>query len=817
MRRSVFRSPFRISRALLSLVTALVIAFDLVPAGSFAYDYSEITGTAATGAAIYGYEMALAIDVTDLGADKTGKKDSYKAIQEALDYAKTEASDTVQLKVVIPEGKYKVSKTLNIYSDTWVYMKGATLIRTGSGSVFRNANKKGGGYGSDKNIIIEGGCIDGNCDENSSTFQTARFAHLKNLWIKDVEFAFNNGGHLLEIGGAKNVTIENCVFRDYYGSSLKEAIQLDTVSNSTVFAGFEPFDETPCDNVVIRNNLFRNYMRGVGTHTATLGVYYTNITVSNNRFENIYETAVRMQNYKNCTVENNTMTSVGGGVDVKNMTISEYKGYNAPNAGYDGIYDKLDNNANCVIKGNTISAVSTAYVSQPYGILLYGRELTGSYYPDYNYRVEGVKVLDNKISTECSGILMYDAAGVQLKSNSAEYTGGEGNYSDLIAVSGCEGISVQGNSLKGGTGSGLLIDASTDVTVKDNFLTQSGETGIYVTAESAKVRLTENIIRDSRGSGIKVTDGAYTEAVKNTVESSSRCGVIFAGGAGSVKENDISGSGQSGISIDESASVEIASNNYSGNAEGDVTVQNGGALTLSPIKELASDGAYEDRVQLSWEGIAEADSYTVLRRTADSEEDFCEVGTVNATSFMDMGLDAKTSYEYKVEGVKILGEERFPGKGSDTLTVRTKTSVGSCTVDMDTKVRYCGRRVEPVYGVYCGSYKLEEGTDYTIKYVNNASVGQGSAVICGKGRFCGYKEVSFDILMNSGSIAGYSAAAASSESYDVRRISGDGFVSYNSELPLIASIHEVRQQAGVDIATRRVVSNGDYVSYGWWL
>lgn len=62
----------------------------------------------------------------------------------------------------------------------------------------------------------------------------------------------NENGHHMEIGGAADVTIEGCTFTGYTGYRKKEAIQLDCMNNSRVFAGYAPFDDTSCENVVIR-------------------------------------------------------------------------------------------------------------------------------------------------------------------------------------------------------------------------------------------------------------------------------------------------------------------------------------------------------------------------------------------------------------------------------------------------------------------------------------------------------------------------------------------------------------------------------------
>ena len=103
----------------------------------------------------------------------------------------------------------------------------------------------------------------------------------------NVEIKNNYNGHHVEIGGVKGITIEDCDFHGYTGTFQKEAIQLDTISNSDVFPAYEPFDDTPCDNAVIKNNKFHDLIRGLGSHSACLGVYYTNTLISGNSFYNM--------------------------------------------------------------------------------------------------------------------------------------------------------------------------------------------------------------------------------------------------------------------------------------------------------------------------------------------------------------------------------------------------------------------------------------------------------------------------------------------------------------------------------------------------
>ncbi len=854
-----------INRTLISFAAAFLIAVMLMSARCFAYDYAKITGSTATGAQISGYDTAIQVNVTDFGADPEGKKDSYSAIQNALYYAVDNASDTVQLKVVIPEGTYIISRPLKIYSNTWLYMKGATIVRNFNvGFMFRNAQQNpSGGYDGERNIIIEGGCFDGNTNSESTAFSNVRLGHIKNLWIKDVEFRDNYNGHLLEIGGAQNVTIENCTFHEYYGDKEKEAIQLDTMNNEEVFVHFEPFDDTSCDNVVIRNNKFYDLRRGLGSHSATVGVYYTNILISGNTFENITSTAMIMQNYKHCLVENNTMTNVGNGIDFKYMTPIEYSGYNAPVAGWDGIENRIDDNADTIIRKNTINCNVTSYVPDPFGIQIYGRKLSGSNFFDYDYKVEGVKITDNTITTSGSAIILNDTAGIQVKSNTVKYdSSGDYYKSDLIIVKNSTDTAIQSNKVSDGFQSGIYVgNTSSNVSVKDNTCTSSGASGIYVSMSSSEVTVSGNNIKKAGSHGIKITKEASAELSENTVEESGGYGIIFTGGTGSakkntlssnkkggvyadggveiiVKENILKNNGGYGITAADNSKIQIGSNSYESNSDGTLNVASGGAISVDAPKKFTADGVYEDQVQLSWESVSEADEYVILRRLSDSEGDYETVAQVYSTSYADQGLCSRTKYEYKVQGIVYIGDTAYSGVNSDKLEIRTKATVADCTTDLKTQVAYNGKAREQSFGVYYNGDKLLENVDYKVKYYNNTAVGKATVIISGCGQFCGLKELSFDIVFSnltdeitedkSSTVSGAAISGGMfvSDSYQVKVIGANKFDSSDESESIVVKggqtyvqtmLEKIKQDKPVRITSRHIITSNGETFRGIWV
>ena len=59
---------------------------------------------------------------------------------------------------------------------------------------------------------------------------------------------------------------------------------------------------------------------------------------------------------------------------------------------------------------------------------------------------------------------------------------------------------------------------------------------------------------------------------------------------------------------------------------------------------------------------------------------------------------------------------------------------------------YTGKAITPDVTIKDGSKKLVDGTDYTIQYKNNKAIGTATAVITGKGKYSGTKEISFKIV-----------------------------------------------------------------------
>ena len=634
--------------------------------------------------------------------------------------------------------------------------------------MIKNAQANGaGGYGSERNIVIEGGCWDGNPSSTSRPFSNMRFGHMKNLWIKNVEIKNNYNGHHVEIGGVKGITIEDCDFHGYTGTSQKEAIQLDTISNSDVFPAYEPFDDTPCDNAVIKNNKFHDLIRGLGSHSACLGVYYTNTLISGNSFYNMSGTAIVLINHKKCIIENNTMKNVGCAIDFKYMTDYENANFHVPNSGYAGIKDRLDDNANTIIRNNDITVVGTYYYPQPYAIQIFGKKLEKSYsHPDYNYTVKGVKIIDNTIKTAGSAVRLTDVSGIFIGSNDISYDYDRYNYSmDLIWLSESSQVTVTKNKLTGTKQNSVYISGGSGNEVSSNTIKKPGVSGVYVSGGSDKNTISGNTITSAGSNGIKITKEAKADVRKNTVKKSKNHGLIFTGGSGKASDNILEENGLSGLMADNSASVEffnntcnknkgygikankksqvkISGNSFADNSKGDIYVTGSAAVLLNAPDNVKSQDICSDKLTLTWDEVSQADGYYVYRKTDAEDAEFEQIATVtDGTSFTDYGLVPKTRYVYKVKAFLNTVDSIQEGSGSADMSIKTKLTIVGCTTNMRGSMSYTGKERTQIFeqiatvtdGTSFTDYGLVPKTRYVYKVkaflntVDSIQEGSGSA------------------------------------------------------------------------------------------
>ncbi len=195
-------------------------------------------------------------------------------------------------------------------------------------------------YNGSQNVLFEGEGVTNSIIDLSKLFFTLGISvgHANGLTVRDIGFRNMDGNHFIEINSSKNVLVENCTFTDDYTTTKynkgaywndwthkvndKECINIDACDPN--YAGFSnPWayhDYTPCNGIEIRNCVFKNFIRGVGSHKYTYNkkytgnptyapkgqqVYNTKINIHDNYFEKAGANAIEAANWSNSEIHDN--------------------------------------------------------------------------------------------------------------------------------------------------------------------------------------------------------------------------------------------------------------------------------------------------------------------------------------------------------------------------------------------------------------------------------------------------------------------------------------------------------------------------------
>lgn len=462
------------------------------------------------------------------------KGDIARNVNEALKEASKRASSNKIYTVKIPKGTYYISESLKIWSNTTLNAAGCTIKAkkgkfnmVSTGSV--QENKKAKGYGAYKNITIQGGKW---INTKSNTSTGIRLCRGTNLTVKDIEMSGGSEKHMVEMAAVNKVRITGSSFHDSAMKNSKEkceAIQLDVCTNDSAFKDIV-YDGTPCKNITIDKNTFKNLSRGVGSHSLLLNNYFDNVKITNNTFTNISQECVTGINYVNSRISGNTMKNVGGGILFHYSKSSNNSIYARVGNGKKAYTAKKVTNANSVIENNTIQTVYNRLCDKNVGIELFGRNFAkkekgadGGTIPAGDYYVSGVTVQNNKLIVSGYGIVLSDAKSNKVLSNTVKGAGFSSSDPN-VKSKGYDGI--------------FLNNASTGNTVDRNSITNVLRHGIHLNRASAAATIDSNTIAACGQYGIRIFDNSKVTK--------------------SMKGNRISGCGTSAIGVSQISDCTVA-------------------------------------------------------------------------------------------------------------------------------------------------------------------------------------------------------------------------------------------------------------------
>lgn len=245
----------------------------------------------------------------DYGATGDGITDDSIALQNALD-----ASTGGELRLT--SGTYLITTMLKISSNTkFTIDAGATLLRGNAsmnGMIINKADGTTGGYLANTGITISGsGTVDGNVALLANPCTLIGFGHANNIVIENLTLK-NIGGrwHAVEVNAVKKAKISNLTIINNGAPSdgLGEAIQIDAMQYSDKFPWFGPYDNTPCNDILIEYNDISGVGCCIGGHDPSSSTNkHTNIRIMKNTLS-FNVTGIKTQGWSGVKIGHNRLT-----------------------------------------------------------------------------------------------------------------------------------------------------------------------------------------------------------------------------------------------------------------------------------------------------------------------------------------------------------------------------------------------------------------------------------------------------------------------------------------------------------------------------
>lgn len=559
---------------------------------------------------------------------KTFKAKKYKnnfslALVAALDTARKKATVSKRATVTVSKGHYRLDRTIKVYSNT-------TLNATGSyfryyGNLLRNGfdRKKaaGRGYTSAKNITIKGGEWEqlieykyAGTSDSTKWHSTFRFAHCYNIKVYNAKFKNNYNCHDIEIAGVKNSEFYNNTFyntKDVNGVSNnggRESFQID-VTTIDAMPYFPSYDKTPCKNIDIHHNTFKNKFRAVGSHHAITGKTYNNISVHHNKMTNIAGICVYAVYWTNSKVYSNTMTSVGFGVDLRSMIGGGADNfYNPNNLSYVSAEKAVASSKNYIYDNNINIRTAKNILQKTCGIRAVGdyydkdSKATGTkagVYKMYNVRIGADSLgnaLPNTISGNMSsGILMSYGVNAEVKNNYVDMSDSAKSTSIGIELRGCENSSVSFNTIFNGV--------------------KSSARGIYAYESAANtpnvsLNISDNQITDFGHSGVMLKSASFSTVARNLVTNCGSYAVLLKSATDTaLSDNTLTGSAYGVYASDKSDNLTLSNNNISECKTGLYALNLNGVNMISNSVTAKSNSVY----------LKACDNFSMTENTLTSE------------------------------------------------------------------------------------------------------------------------------------------------------------------------------------------------------
>lgn len=457
----------------------------------------------------------------------------------------------------------------------------------------------------------------------------------------------NSGGNGIQVNGGSNNTIAN---------------------NSVDGSGWDNINLQQGDHATVSSNKLTNANGASGI--AVIGT--SDATLSNNTIDGAKRLGVYAEFANGLQVLSNTISNVGkefssytafgSGVAVEASDDVTVNGNTITNATGDGVSIGMPINTsasgvtNATVDGNTIRNTGGAGVKATGGMLsASGNTINISAADGINIAgSNGVKVDDNKIGLDggVTGDGIYvttsDNAKIQRNdiANTVSSTGNKGSGIQLTDSSNATigGTEANANTITSTGWDGVRVAGGSDVTVKNNTITDVARTGVYL-GNVAGSTTAKNTITNAEGYyGVDVDGGSNATVSANTIDGANLDGIIIhgTGGTNAVTGNTVDNVNGNGINALSTAALTIRGNKVGLN----------GFIGSNGIQLLGSDDALIDSntvVGAGADGIRVADgsdNVTIHKNdVSQATRSGVYVGGANGSAVSDNTITGAQGYD----------------------------------------------------------------------------------------------------------------------------------------------------------------------------
>lgn len=262
------------------------------------------------------------INVHDYGAVGDGITDNSASIQNALDAIK----DTGGI-VFFPVGTYAIKSSVIFYSNQTLWFENGSVLKQGDAIdnlLISYCGESVTGYNGTHDCLIYGATFDGGSYTENNTL--VGIVHAKNITFENCTFKNAYGTwHNLEINSTNNCKVINCDFEGSRKTNYNGCmIQVDAINNASTWpwdSNRGSVDGTVSKYIEICGCTFHNDSQSpaIGNHSAATDQY---IRIHDNVFDGLTSSrgAINFQSADNVDIYDNTFNGCTTGIGSEDAT-----------------------------------------------------------------------------------------------------------------------------------------------------------------------------------------------------------------------------------------------------------------------------------------------------------------------------------------------------------------------------------------------------------------------------------------------------------------------------------------------------------------